>query len=103
MNNLSLENLSINISKSWIISCAILTGGIMTSAYLNSLILLQQTHMKRKFKLELQQIEKVMDLREKNINNEDKIISYYGNCYNILFVTCISGLTIIIAKTISKK
>jgi hypothetical protein len=33
MNNSSLENLSMTISKSWIISCSILTGGIITCAY----------------------------------------------------------------------
>ena len=99
MDNINLENFSIDISKSWIISCSILTGGIMTCTYLNSLILLQQIHRKRKFKLELQQIENVMDIREKNINKEDKLISYYGNCYTIIFVVCISGLTIIIFRS----
>lgn len=37
MNNSSLEKLSINISNSWIIGCSLLTCGIMTYAYLDSI------------------------------------------------------------------
>jgi len=70
MNNSSLEKLSINISNSWIIGCSILTCGIMTYAYLDSISNISLIHMKRKYRLELQQIEKSIDLNK----NEDKII-----------------------------
>jgi hypothetical protein len=91
------------ISKSWIISCSILTGGIMTCAYLNSLSNLPLIHMKRKYRLELEQIKKSTNLIETNIKEENKIISYYWKHYNFVFIMGISGLSIIMFRTLVKK
>jgi len=64
MNNSSLLNLSVNISNGWIIGCSILTCGIMTCAYLNSL------HMKRKFRLELQQSNLPSLTKDEDLDDE---------------------------------
>ena len=102
MNNSSLEKLSMNISNSWIIGCSILTYGIMTFSYLNGVSDLSIIHMKRKNSLELQQIEKTMDFSEK-MKNEDKLISHYWKHYKFIFMTGISGLSVVAFITIVKK
>jgi len=102
MNNSSLEKLSVNISNSWIIGCSLLTYGIISSSYLNGISNLSLIHMKRKFKFDLQQIEHSIDLTTK-MKNEDKIISYYWKHYNIVFITGITGISLIAFNTIFKK
>jgi len=88
------------ISKSWIISCSILTGGIITCAYLNGLSNLPIIHMKRKYRLELEQ---PTELIETNIKEENKIISYYWKHYNFVFIMGISGISVIMYRTLVKK
>lgn len=61
MNASALENFSVNISNGWIISCSILTFGIITCAYLKSI---SNIHIKRKYKLDLQQQQKSMNSSE---------------------------------------
>ena len=99
MNNLSLEKMSINISNGWIIGCSILTSGIITYAYLDGLSNLPIIHMKRKYMLKLQQIDNSIDLTDKIIN-EDKIIRNYWNTYNAIYITAISGISIVIIRSI---
>ena len=102
MNNSSLEKLSVNISNGWVLGCSILTCGMMSYAYLNGIGELPLIHMKRKYKLELQQMEKSTDLREE-IMNEDKIISYYWKYYTLVFMTGISGISFVTFLSIVKK
>jgi hypothetical protein len=71
MNNSSLLNLSVNISNGWIIGCSILTCGIMTCAYLNSLSNISLLHMKRKFRLELQQSNLPSLTKDEDYDSED--------------------------------
>lgn len=93
MNNYSsLEKFSVHISNGLIIGCSILTGGIITCAYLDGITDLSLKHMKQKYILESLQKEKLIDLNEK-IKNEDKMISYYWNHYNIVFMIGITGLS----------
>jgi hypothetical protein len=53
MTNSSLENCSIHISKGWIIGCSILTIGMITSAYINSMTNISLLKMKQKYKEEM--------------------------------------------------
>ena len=65
MNNSSLEKLCMNISNSWVVSCSILTFGMMHYTYLNCINDKLFIHNKRKNILELQHIDKLTDLGEK--------------------------------------
>ena len=91
-----------NISNGWIVGCSILTCGMMTHAYLAGISNLPIIHMKRKYRLELQQIEKTMDLTEEIIK-EDKIISYYWKHYTLVFMMGISGISVVAFRSIIKK
>jgi hypothetical protein len=51
MNISSLEKMSIHISNGWIIGCAILTFGIITRTYLDSISNIHLMHMKHKLYL----------------------------------------------------
>ena len=82
-----------NISNGWIIGCSILTCGIMTCSYLDGINNILLIHIKRKFKLQLQEID---------TSNEDKLISYYWKHSNIMYVTGITGLTIIVLNSMLK-
>ena len=75
----------------------------MTCAYLNGLSYLPLIHMKRKYRLELEQIEKSTDLIETKIKEENKIISYYCKHYNFVFIMGISGISVIMFRTLFKK
>lgn len=97
MNNNILEKLGVNVSKSWIVGCSILSCGIMTHAYLNGISNIPLAHMKYKYRLEIQQIEKKIDLSDK-IKNEEKIISYYWRYYNIIFMMGITGLSFVVLR-----
>ena len=101
MNNSSLEKLSVNLSYGWILGCSILSCGMMSYTYLNGIGELPRIHMKRKYRLELQQMKKSTDLR-KEIMNEDKIISYYWNYYTLVFITGISGISFVTFISIKK-
>jgi hypothetical protein len=94
MNNFKLEKISINMSNGWVIGCSILTCGMLTYAYLEGISNLYLIHMKRKNILELQQIESLNDLSEK-IKKEEKIISYYWQHHNIVFILGITGVSIV--------
>lgn len=54
-----------SISNHWIAGYSILTCGMMSYAYLDSISNLPLIHMKRKFILELQEIENSIDLSDK--------------------------------------
>ena len=97
MNNNILEKLGINVSNKWIIGCSILSYGLITNAYLNSISDIPLIHMKYKYKLELQEIEKNIDLSDK-IKNEDKIIHYFWKYYNFAFIFGITGISVIAFK-----
>ena len=70
MNNSSLLNLSVNISNGWIIGCSILTCGIMTCAYLNGFSNISLLHMKRKYRLELQQSNLPSLTKDEDLDDE---------------------------------
>ena len=97
MKSSILEKLGLNISNSWVVGCSILSCGIMTHSYLNCISNIPLAHMKNKNRLELQEIEKKIDLSDK-IKNEEKIISYYWKYYNIIFMMGITGLSFIALK-----
>ena len=82
-----------NISNGWIIGCSILTCGIMSCVYLDGINNILIMYIKRKFKLQLQEID---------TSNEDKLISYYWKHTSIIYVTGISGLTSIVLKSMLK-
>jgi len=50
--------------------------------------------------LKLQQIDTSIDLTDKIIS-EDKIIRNYWNTYNAVFITAISGISIVILRSIN--
>ena len=75
MNASSLEKLSIDISNGWIIGCSILTFGIITCAYLNGVSNIPLINMKRKYRLELKQIENSINLSEKKNLKCNKLTS----------------------------
>lgn len=100
MNTSSLEKLTNHISNSWILSCSILSCGILTCAYLNGIGNIPMMHMKRKNRLEL---EYPMELVCEKIKEEDKLISYYWNIYKVVFITGMTGLTVITLRTFVKK
>jgi hypothetical protein len=56
--------------------------------------------MKRKYRLEL---ENPMELVCEKIKKEDKLISYYWNIYKVVFITGMTGLTVITLRAINKK
>ena len=97
MNASSLEKMTNHISNGWIIGCSVLSCGILTCAYLNGI---SNIPMKRKNRLEL---EYPMDLVCEKIKNEDKLISYYWNIYKVVFITGITGLSVICLRTMVKK
>ena len=94
MNHFNFEKLSGNISNSWILGCSILSCGMMSYAYLDGISNLPLIHMKRKYRLQLQEIEKSIDLQDQ-IKEEDKIISYYWKHYNIAFMLGITGISVV--------
>ena len=96
MNNFNLER-SINMSKGWIIGCSILTCGMMSYTYLNSMSNHSLMHLKRKNRLELISENKNIDLSDK-ILNEDKMISYYWNHFNIIYLMGIAGVSFVAYK-----
>lgn len=84
MNKASFENLFINLSNSWILSCSILTGGILTCSYLKAINYLSLFHMKQKYKL--------LDLggEKEKIMKEEKLINQYEKTFYIIYITGIS-------------
>ena len=75
------------ISNGWIVGCSILSGGLMTYTYLQSISNIQQLYMKRK-----SSCEEGADI--------DKIIATYGKTYNFVFMIGISvSLSIIIYQS----
>jgi hypothetical protein len=56
--------------------------------------------MKRKNRLEL---EYPMELVGEKIKEENKLISYYWNIYKVVFITGMTGLTVITLRAIHKK
>jgi len=84
-----------NKMNSWVVGCSILTCGMITHTYLEGISNLPIIHMKHKYNLELQQIEKAIDLSAKIIK-EDKKISYYWKYYTVVFMMGISGLSVVI-------
>jgi hypothetical protein len=86
--------MSINISNSWIIGCSILTCGIMSYSYLNSINNLQIIHMKHKYMVELKKIENSINLTNE-IKNEDILISYYRKQFNFVFILGITGISLV--------
>ena len=97
MNASSIEKMTNHISNGWIIGCSILSCGIMTCAYLNGI---SNIPMKRKNRLEL---EYPMELVCEKIKKGDKLISYYWNVYKVVFITGMTGLSIIMLRTTVKK
>jgi hypothetical protein len=97
MNASSIEKMTNHISNSWILSCSILGCGILTCAYLNGI---NNIPMKRKNRLEL---EYPMELVCEKIKKEDKLISYYWNIYKVVFITGMTGLSVITLREINKK
>ena len=97
MNISSFEKMTNHISNSWILSCSILGCGILTCAYLNGI---NNIPMKRKNRLEL---EYPMELVCEKIKKEDKLISYYWNIYKVVFITGMTGLSVITLREINKK
>jgi len=83
-----------NVSNGWVIGCSILTCGILTHSYLNGLGNIPPIHMKNKYRLELLEIDKSIDLSESK-KNHDEIISYYCKHINIIYIMGITGLSII--------
>ena len=102
MNNSILEKHVFKISKNWILGCSILSSGIIVHSYLNSIGNIPLLHMKYKYRLELQQIEKNINLIDK-IENLEKMILSCWKYYNIIFVMSISGLSYIVSRIINKK
>lgn len=79
------------ISNGWIIGCCVLSGGLMTYNYLQSISNIQQLYMKRKSS----------SFEEEDI---DKIIASYGKTYNFVFMVGISvSLSIIIYQSNKKQ
>jgi len=58
--------------------------------------------MKRKNRLELD-YPMSMELEGEKIKEEDKMISYYWNIYKVVFITGMTGLTVIVLRTIHNK
>lgn len=79
MNASSLEKLSIHISNSWILGCSVLSCGIITCAYLNCI-----SNISIQTRLELQ-----------NPNVLKKEDAYYWNIYKVVFITSMTGLSVI--------
>lgn len=100
MNASSIEKMCNHISNGWILGCSVLSCGILTCAYLNGISNIPMIHMKRKNRLEL---EYPMELVCEKIKNEDKLISYYWNIYKVVFITGMTGLTVITLRAINKK
>ena len=92
MNASSIEKMTNHISNSWILSCSILSCGILTCAYLNGI---SNIAMKHKNRLELQN-PNGMDLVCEKMKKED---AYYWNIYKVVFITSITGLSIIALRT----
>ena len=53
MSTSSLEKCFADISNGWIIGCSILTVGMITSAYINSISNISLLHMKHKYRSEM--------------------------------------------------
>ena len=100
MNTSNIEKMTNDISNGWIIGCSILSCGILTCAYLNGISNIPIMHMKRKNRLEL---EYPMELVCEKIKREDKLISYYWNIYKVVFITGMTGLSVITLRTLCKK
>ena len=100
MNASSIEQMTNHISNSWILGCSILSCGILTCAYLNGISNIPMMHMKRKNRLELQN---PMGLVCEKIKEENKLISYYWNIYKVVFITGMTGLTVVTLRGINKK
>jgi hypothetical protein len=98
MNHFNFEKQSINMSNSWILGCSLLSCGMMTYAYLDCLSNLPIIHMKRKYRLQLQEIKKSCDLQDQ-IKEEERIIAYYWKHYNIVFMLGITGVSFIALKS----
>jgi len=60
MNHFNFEKQSMNMSNSWILGCSLLSCGMMTYAYLDGLSNLPIIHMKRKYRLQLQEIKNLV-------------------------------------------
>lgn len=87
-----------NVSNGWVAGCSILTCGILSYNYLNGLSNISLIHRKNKYRLELLEIEKSIDLSEnKKIHNE--MISYYCKHINIFYIMGMTGLSIIIFRS----
>jgi len=86
-----------NSCNSWITSCSILSFGLMSFAYLNGINNLSLHYIKRKNILD--QLEKTANVIEK-IKNEDRIIFYYWNYYNFIFITSIFSIYFIASNSI---
>lgn len=67
---------------------------MMSYAYLDCINNFPIIHMKCKYRLQLQEIEKSIDLKNQ-IKEEEKIISYYWKYYNIAYMLGITGITIV--------
>jgi hypothetical protein len=92
MNFSSIAKMTNHISNGWIIGCSIFSCGILTCAYLNSISNIPIMYIKRKNRLEL---EYPLELVCEKIKKENKIISYYWNIYKVVFITGMTGLTVI--------
>lgn len=95
MKNYHFENMVAKISNSWIIGCSLLSCGIMTCAYIDGLSKHPIIHMKRKYNLELQQINNNSILLDEEIKNEEKYISYYWKYINSVYMIGIAGVFLV--------
>ena len=102
MNASSIEKMTNHISNSWILGCSILSCGILTCAYLNAISNIPMLHTKRKKRLELQN-PMTMGLVCEKIKEEHKLISYYWNIYKVVFITGMTGLTVITLRAMHNK
>ena len=100
MNISSIEKMTNHICNGWIIGCSILSCGILTCAYLNGISNIPIMHIKRKNRLEL---EYPMELVCEKIKKKDILISYYWNIYKVVFITGMTGLTVVYLRTTVKK
>ena len=97
MNASSIEKMTNHISNSWILSCSFLSCGIMTCAYLNCIRNIPLMYMKRKNRLELQN-PMTMELVCEKMKKED---DYYWNIYKVVFITSMTGLSVITLRAIN--
>ena len=86
-----------NTCNSWITSISILSFGLISFAYLNGISNLSLHYIKRKNRLD--QLKKT-DIVIDKIKNEDRIIFYYWNYYNFIFITSIFSIYYIARNSI---